>query len=410
LKLEGNALVSGPLIHAGKHGVALRATLPPSAVQKSFADQASLIWQHNLFLLIPVVALLLFFTLWFLLGRDKKQVLTVQFYPPDGMTPTEAGLLADDKLHNRDLLALIYFWAFKGYLLIQTTQSDSKTPSITLVKLKELPRDAKPFEKTLFNGLFKSSFKGEPSVKLSSLKYTFYDKMARARKEVESYVKQKNFYVPGTRGFSSWMKFFAGISFLLSLVTMGCLLFHVPLVETGRWEVPLGYASLWIMLRFFGRRMVKRGPFGAAQYTQLQGFREFILKADKDRLEKLLDTDVQYYEHTLSFAIALGIANKWTDKFEDLLAVPPTWYQTDSTATRFNAALLNQQLTQMLWTMDSQLNSTPPKVSSSGSTWGGGSSGSSGGGSSYSGGGGSYSSSGGGYSGGGFGGGGGGSW
>jgi hypothetical protein len=148
--------------------------------------------------------------------------------------------------------------------------------------------------------------------------------------------------------------------------------------------------------------------------THLIGFKEFIEKADKDRLEKLLEKDHGYFGHTLSYAIAFGMANRWVTKFNDLMATAPEWYKTDhhQGSQAFDAERMNRELSIMLHHMSTNLNSTPPKTTGSGSTWtnsgSSGSSSSSSSSSSYSGGGGSYSS--GGYSGGGYGGGGGGSW
>jgi uncharacterized membrane protein YgcG len=408
---EGNAFVARNLPMHAYSGMHLFATLPGEAVSKSFGSQAKMLVRHNTFLLIPIVLFLVFVPIWFFKGRDKKGTLMVQFYPPEGMTPTEAGLLIDDKLHNRDLLSLFYYWAEQGIIKIETESVKGDSPKIVFVKLKELPKTARAYERTLFKGIFNSTFKSGNRVALQSLKYMFYDKMAKARKEVDNHARVNHFYVPGSKAWSGWMQFVGWIFFVFGMASLASLLFGFRWVEHGRWEVPLGYLLSWALMVFVGRKMVKRGPFGEKVFNHLAGFKEFIEKAEKDRLEKLLEKDNLYFERTLSYAIAFGMANKWVSKFNDLLATAPDWYQSSSNSSSmpFDAAKMNEELNRMLLTMSIQLNSTPPKTTGSGSTWtNSGSSSSSSSSSSYSGGGGSYSS--GGYSGGGYGGGGGGSW
>jgi Predicted membrane protein (DUF2207) len=176
-------------------------------------------------------------------------------------------------------------------------------------------------------------------------------------------------------------------------------------------DVMLGFGVLGATMFGFSFVMTKHGPFGRKRYEELMGFHEFLEKAERDRLRLLQDEDPDYFGLTLSYAIGMGMANRWVEKFGPLLTVAPTYYQ--STRNTFNATVFNTMMSKQLQTMSSNFTSTPPPPpgSSSRSSWGGGSS--SGGSSyrsssSYSGGGSSYSS--GGSSGGGYGGGGGGSW
>ena len=56
-----------------------------------------------LFLAGPLGALIL----WFLYGRDPKLVKTLEFYPPDGLTPGEVGYLYDENVDKRDIVSTI---------------------------------------------------------------------------------------------------------------------------------------------------------------------------------------------------------------------------------------------------------------------------------------------------------------
>lgn len=179
---------------------------------------------------------------------------------------------------------------------------------------------------------------------------------------------------------------------------------------TERWDLLIGYWGVALLLFIFSKALPKRAPFGQEQYMRVEGFKEFIRKAEKDKLEELVNQNPDYFGLTLSYAIAFGMANGWVAKFDQLLSAPPDYYVPMSGRGVFDAVLFNQMITSNLSEMSSSMNSTPAPSGGSYSGGGGYSGGSFSSGSSYSGGGGSSFSSGGGSSGGGFGGGGGGSW
>ena len=112
--------------------------------------------------------------------------------------------------------------------------------------------------------------------------------------------------------------------------------------------------------------------------------------AEKDRLERLLEQDPEYYYRTLPFAQVLGVTDKWTDKFKDIAMQPPSWYDGAEVYHPYFIYTLAHTMSQM-----SRDVAQAPASSGSG---GGG----------FSGGGGGFG--GGGFSGGGSGGGGGSSW
>ncbi|MEM7039498.1 MAG: DUF2207 domain-containing protein, partial [Bacteroidota bacterium] len=93
--------------------------LPRGSVGSSLWLEARLFFQNHTMLSMAFLLILPFFFLWYLIGRNRKFTPVVQFYPPEGITPTEAGLLIDNKLHNRDLLSLIYYWGAQGIVKIK---------------------------------------------------------------------------------------------------------------------------------------------------------------------------------------------------------------------------------------------------------------------------------------------------
>jgi len=143
------------------------------------------------------------------------------------------------------------------------------------------------------------------------------------------------------------------------------------------------------VIMFFAAIMSKRSPYGDKVFEETLGYREFIDKAEIDQLKMMIDQDPDFYYHVLSYAVVLGLENKWAKKFDGMIVNPPTWY---SGYNAFDVYLMSRLASNMIRSIP--VNSMP-KSSISGSAG------------SHAGGGGFHSS---GFSGGGFGGGGGHAW
>ena len=398
---------------AAFQSVFLQLNLPADSISPSFWLETRLFVKNQTFLCIALLLVLVIATLWFIYGRDRRFTVVAEFYPPEDLTPTEVGLLYDGELQNRDILSLIYYWGAKGFLSIEEIEKNGGVADYRLVKKDKLPSTAKDFEQTIFNGLFES---GRNFVHVSSLSQKFYTTMAKARKQIEEHATRKNFFVPGTRAFSSFLAVF-GIGCTIIGVLWGLFLLIFSSNSLSYYlDTLMGLGILGLGSFLFSFIMFKHGPFGHKQYKKLMGFREFIDKAEKDRLRLLLDENPDYFGLTLSYAIGLGMANRWVEKFGPMLTTPPSYYQSSTSTTKavvFSAIDFNQRMTKQLNSMATNFTSTPPPPPSSGGSGGSSYSSSS---SSYSSSSRSYSSSSSssyssrGSSGGGYGGGGGGSW
>ncbi len=117
------------------------------------------------------------------------------------------------------------------------------------------------------------------------------------------------------------------------------------------------------------------------------GFREFMSRAERDRLERMKDKDL--FSKFLPYAIALDIVDNWAKAFEGIYQEPPDWFTSPAGFRTFHPYTFSRSISAATSSLGSAMFSAPR-------------------GSGISGGGGGFS--GGGSSGGGFGGGGGGSW
>jgi uncharacterized membrane protein YgcG len=130
---------------------------------------------------------------------------------------------------------------------------------------------------------------------------------------------------------------------------------------------------------------------GARIYDQIDGFRLFLMTAEKDRLEKLNPPEItpQVFERFLPYAIALDCENQWSKRFEAEAAAAgtapgsayggytPLWY-SGSSFSRLGAAGFSSALGASMATAAASAAVAPG--SSSGSSGGGFSGGGGGGG------------------------------
>lgn len=71
-------------------------------------------------MVLPLLTFFLVFGRWRKEGRDpKRRPITVQYEPPENLSPTEAGTLVDHKVQMRDIAAALVDLAVRGYILIE---------------------------------------------------------------------------------------------------------------------------------------------------------------------------------------------------------------------------------------------------------------------------------------------------
>ena len=69
---------------------------------------------------LPIPVFLIMFWLWYTRGRGPRVgPVAVQYAPPEGMSPAEAGTLVDENAAMRDITATIVDLAVRGYIVIE---------------------------------------------------------------------------------------------------------------------------------------------------------------------------------------------------------------------------------------------------------------------------------------------------
>ncbi|MEO6818370.1 MAG: DUF2207 domain-containing protein [Ginsengibacter sp.] len=339
---------------------------------QNYLIQQNYTFRNMGWLFIPLLVFVIMYMVWKKWGKDDKITVQTEFYPPENISPGVSGYIIDDKLDQRDLTALVPYWGAGGYLRVNELQKSSllgllKSEDYEFIKLKDLPDESPEFEKTFFNGIFKTG----DNVALSELKNVLYTTMAKARLQLESEIKKEDYYVIYSRGMGC-IFFFLGFA----MVALGIFTI-VGDIDEKLWK-GVAFILSGIILVAFGIPMTKKTKKGNELYQKLLGFKEFIKSVEKDRLKEFLTQDKNYFDKILPYAIVFDMADKWKDKLKGLDIPPPTWYSGNYGGGNFNTAIFMNSLNHSMNQMSQNFNSSPQSSGSSGGSFGGG--GSSGGG------------------------------
>lgn len=434
------------------HGVTLMMELPQGywVGAKTYGEVTP--WNMIMLVLGPLGA----FLLWWLYGRDEHMVRTLEFYPPDDLTPGEIGVIVDGVADKRDLVSTIVYLADKGYITIE--QKDRK--EFIFHNVREPDPEEPRYVRTIYSGLFA---RGRESVSSTSLGSAFGRKYETARSQlVRMFQGSKSINTPESGmaragcsiaailpsvAYVTWaaangddlgliVVIWPAIHVLLTtaimcsvydnirrnskvktvLLTLLAIWFFavgvmiLPLFSDVTYNVgmakgigatiALGAATLISI--FFAVISIARRPEYTRLLGRVLGFKDFIRTAELDKLKELVEEDPEYFYHITPYAYVFGLTDRWIRNFENIPTSAPTWYYSKyHDFDRFDAYMMGRMMSDCSSSVSNHI--VIPASSSGGGFSGGGSSG----GGSWSGGGGF---SGGGFSGGGAGGGGGGSW
>lgn len=335
-------------------GITVRCTLP----------EGYFIYKINYmpYVLIALVVLLCAILFWFT-GKEDKVIPVISFEPPEGYNPLDVAFVEKEAVSNTDMAALLIYLANKGYLRIEQNKGKD---SFSMTKIKDYDGDNN-IEALYMKGLFK---RGNTTSTKSLAKESFYEDVDKCVRKENKKMKEKQIFFP-----TAVPKFL----YFIGICVVAVVFFNAFAPKTWFTYVACGIAVIILALfMFFGSKRTKAGN---QVYGQILGFKEFIKKAELDRLKMLVEENPSYYYDIMPYAYVLGLSDQWIENFETMHMPEPDWY---SGRDPFGDAVFYSMV------RSANACATAPEASSGGSSGGG--------------------FSGGGFSGGGSGGGGGGAW
>jgi len=324
-------------------------------------------------LILPIAALVIMAWLWWTRGRDPEQdVVTVQYDPPDNLTPAECGALVEDEAEMRGITATLVDLAVKGYLVIEQTQKDKMLGLMHdkdfIFHLKKPAAEwaaARPHEREMLAAIFDDG--ATTDVALSSLQNRFYTSLPGIRDQIFDSLLRDGYFLH--RPDTVRQSYIGGGVVLAILMVVAGIGFSNALHTAPLAWIIAGALTAAIVCGF-GWFMPARTLAGAKTYAKVLGFKDFLSRVEGDRIARLEKTP-ELFEKFLPFAMALAVEKKWVEAFQGIAMQPPTWYQ-GAYGSGFYPYLLVNDLNVMSVQAGSVLASSPQSTSAGGSGFGGG--------------------------------------
>ncbi len=331
---------------------------------------------ENWVFIFPVFSLVFMINLWYRRGRDPKirETVTVMYEPPKynhiPLTPAEVGALIDEKMDARDITSSIVGLAVKGYLRIEEIKKEGlilDTTDYYLAKLKEPDTNLSTFEKLLMERIFPGKI---PGILVSEMKNKFYVNLDILKTTLYDDLVKKGYFLKSPE---KVRRFFMIIGIVIALAGFFMATMLAPFLQ---WKGILAAFLSSFPVIAFSRAMPAKTRTGVLTYLDIMGFREFLNRAEKDRIERMGDKDL--FSRFLPYAIALDVTDNWSKAFEGIYQNSPQWYTSTWAGRTFSPGLFSNSISSMTSSVGSAFFSAPR--GSGGSSGGGGFSGGGGGG------------------------------
>ena len=341
---------------------------PPGQLRKAgwlLTDNVNLIVA-----LTGLVAMLSYFIpVWRNFGKDLEEgLIFTRYEPPAGFSPASLRYMKQMYYDSKVMTAAVVNLAVKGYLQIRASDD---LHSLERSDPGESAPELATGERELYEGLFRDG-------NLVFLDDKYHELLGEARLAHRKSLKHDyaNRYFK-TNGLLSVPGLFIG------------LLSAVIALNVGLGPTPAVIAVIVLMvivLVIFAALMKRPTGLGRKVLDDMLGFKDYLEIAEKDELNlrNPPEKTPQLFEKYLPFALAMGVEQKWAERFTAIFAglrepngtsYHPSWYNG-----RWNSLNLTSNTSSLTGDLNTAISSsvTPPGSSSGGG--GGGFSGGGGGG------------------------------
>lgn len=303
--------------------------------------------------------------------RNRNEPVAVAFAPPANLRPGQLGTLIDEVADTRDVTATMVDLAVRGYLVIEEVGEKD----YAFVKTREADDNLRPYARTLFDAVFDD----RDRVTLTDLKTTFHADMAKVQSELYAEVTELGWF---NRNPSHARQAWAGVGIG---VLIGGVLATIGLANVSSWAL-LGVPVIILGLAMLVTTKIApaRTPEGTRVLAETRGFELYLRTAEGEQLRFEEGQDI--FGRYLPYAIAFGVTEQWTRKFEALAAqgvqlAEPTWYHGAAYgAFWLHAGGFGHRMSEFTSMADAAMSAPTPSSSGGSGFSGGGFSGGGGGG------------------------------
>jgi uncharacterized membrane protein len=313
---------------------------------KTFLEKLVEFPSVTLFAAIVLIGVGVIFYLWYKYGRDywfagvlfgtkdqkgkvkpigAHETISVEFTPPEDLRPAEIGVLMDERVDTRDVVATIIDLAARGFLTITEVPKKWLFGKVDYLLTRTTPKATKNnpplfvYEQLLLNKLFYK----RRQVKISSLKRTFYEELREVKQALYDDVVEKGLF-PASPEKARKNYLTAGI--VIAAIGVGLIIpaghsSNVPSFEIG---TGLLVTSCLFFLMF--RYMPRKTAYGRELFRRSKGYYLFINRAERYR-QRYFEKENMFNE-VLPYAIVFGLTKKFAKKMGKIGVTPEqtSWY------------------------------------------------------------------------------------
>lgn len=269
---------------------------------------------------------------WDRYGRDPKTKVVVPHYEAPHVSdtnrllnPLEVNAIKDFSYFSPNISALLVSLATKKVLEVERIEDKLKGDSYKVTKLENTDLNLDPYELILCNTLFKS----HATIYTSStiVKKNFRKLSAKLSKMLKKNLKKK--YLISNNKIRIKLSLYtilpASIIFVLSMMMF-------PGARIFKWIL---YVSIILTYIIFFITIKKYTRSGMRVKEDVDGYLMYLKTAEEPILRKSDDTNYleEVFEKHLPYAIALGVAKQWNNKFLSYVKdnnlnnnYVPSWY------------------------------------------------------------------------------------
>ena len=268
------------------------------------------------------------YALWYTRGRDPHVGLVAEFLaaPPDDLPAGAVGVLIDERVDSRDMVASVVDLARRGVIKLDQGTTDplgaAHDYTLTLVQ-PDAP--LAPFEKTLLSALFSGKMAANQTVKLSQVSRQFSSVSGQIERQLYQEVVDRGYFNASPEATREHWKHASNV--LLAAVLFGGV---IALAIVGAdvvflWFAIIVAAVLALCLRWLSHSLPQRTAKGAEEAAKWLAFKRYL--GDIPKYEKVAESR-DIFEKYLAYAIAFGLDEAYASSFLAVGTPLPDWFSS----------------------------------------------------------------------------------